>query len=78
MEVKLKRYMLFRFSTYYPSGGWNDFVASFDTLDEAVAHINSTINTGEFGGDDDWCNNKHIIDRDTLDRVYHDEEEDRP
>lgn len=32
---KLKRFLLFSGSDYYPGGGWDDFVASFDTLEEA-------------------------------------------
>jgi hypothetical protein len=30
----MKRYMLFGFDTYYPSGGMNDFRFSFDTKEE--------------------------------------------
>lgn len=33
--MKLKRYLVFEFEQYYPAGGWNDFVGSFDTLEEA-------------------------------------------
>lgn len=31
----MKRYALFVGETYYPAGGWNDFVGFFDTLEEA-------------------------------------------
>lgn len=34
-KMKLKRYLVFEFEQYYPAGGWNDFVGSFDTLEEA-------------------------------------------
>lgn len=34
----MKRYLLFAGSTYYASGGWNDFVEDFDTYEEAWAH----------------------------------------
>jgi hypothetical protein len=34
----LKRYALFAYDTYYPGGGWSDFVRSFDTVDEAAQH----------------------------------------
>lgn len=34
----MKRYLLFAGSWYYPGGGWNDFVESFDTLEEAMEH----------------------------------------
>lgn len=30
-----KRYLLFAGATYYPSGGWDDFVGSFDTTEQA-------------------------------------------
>jgi hypothetical protein len=32
----MKRYALFLGEFYYPSGGWDDFKNSFDTLDEAI------------------------------------------
>ena len=35
--TKLKRYLLFAGDYYYPSGGMNDFVDSFDSIEEAVA-----------------------------------------
>ena len=31
----MKKYLIFRFSIYYPTGGFNDFVKDFDTLQEA-------------------------------------------
>lgn len=36
----MKRYALFEFDQYYPSGGWSDFVNSFDSVDEAVSFYN--------------------------------------
>lgn len=33
----LRRYLLFAGGHYYPNGGWNDFVESFDNLDQAKA-----------------------------------------
>jgi len=33
----MKRYLLFAGSLYYPSGGWDDLVESFDTVDECIA-----------------------------------------
>jgi len=32
----LKRYLLFAFDNYYPSGGWSDFRGDFETLEEAL------------------------------------------
>lgn len=31
-----KRYLLFVFYDYYPSGGWDDFAGSFDTIENAA------------------------------------------
>ena len=31
----LKRYLLFQGETYYPDGGWNDFIGSYDSIEEA-------------------------------------------
>ena len=33
----MKRYLLFKFATYYASGGWCDFVNDFETLEAAQA-----------------------------------------
>lgn len=35
----MKRYLVFKFNTYYPEGGWSDFAASFDTFDEALEFL---------------------------------------
>lgn len=31
----MKQFLLFAGNVYYPNGGWGDFVASFDSLQEA-------------------------------------------
>jgi hypothetical protein len=31
----MKRYLVFAYDQYYPAGGWGDFQAAFDSLDEA-------------------------------------------
>lgn len=33
----MKRFLVFYYLDYYPSGGWNDFEDSFDTAEEAIA-----------------------------------------
>ena len=33
----MKRYLVFAGATYYPAGGWDDFVQAFDSLEEATA-----------------------------------------
>lgn len=35
--MPVKRFVGFDFVDYYPEGGWNDFVASYDSLEEAMA-----------------------------------------
>jgi hypothetical protein len=34
----MKRFWVFVYDVYYPSGGLNDFSKDFDTLEEAEAH----------------------------------------
>lgn len=53
----MKRYLVFSAECYYPSGGWNDFEADFDTLVEA-ADMTKIINRGRF-------RETHIVDTDT-------------
>jgi hypothetical protein len=38
----MKRYLLFAGELYYPSGGWDDFVNSFDTIEECMAAETNT------------------------------------
>lgn len=35
----MKRYMLFAGDTYYPAGGWDDFVLWFDEPEELAAYL---------------------------------------
>jgi hypothetical protein len=39
MLTSLKNFLLFAGDVYYPSGGWDDFQGSFDTVDEAKAYL---------------------------------------
>lgn len=32
----IKRFLLFAGDTYYPNGGWGDFIASFETKEDAI------------------------------------------
>lgn len=36
--MTLKRYLLFTFDSYYPSGGWHDLAGNYDTVTEAWAN----------------------------------------
>lgn len=40
-DKKMKRFLVFGYDRYYPSGGWNDFKDSFDTKDEAQEYAQS-------------------------------------
>ena len=33
----MRRFLLFAYDAYYPSGGWSDFLDSYDTAAEAFA-----------------------------------------
>lgn len=39
----MKRFMLFRGRNYYPSGGIDDLVGNYDTIDEAILVAKSEI-----------------------------------
>lgn len=49
----MKRYLVFAGMFYYPSGGGNDYVAGFDTIEDAK---------NAYAVDSDWC---HIFDTET-------------
>lgn len=56
----MKRYLCFAGEDYYPSGGWDDYVDSFDTLEEAVSFLRSKLSTySTLRQDWGWC---HIVD----------------
>lgn len=66
----LKRYLLFAFNDYYPAGGWDDFVESFDTIDEAKSMFMTTnkdlghIFDGDIGRvivETDWTRAPHTV-----------------
>ena len=41
----MKRYILFGFDNYYPGGGLNDIVESFDSISEIQPYIDDVIRT---------------------------------
>ena len=55
----MKQYLLFAGFSYYPSGGWNDFIDSFDTNEEALTYKKENDNY-------DWY---HVIDTVTGERT---------
>lgn len=58
----MKRYLLFTFSNYYPCGGFEDYIASFDTIDDAY---NTWLNIPSIDRD----TNCQIVDYTTLEIV---------
>jgi hypothetical protein len=43
----MHRYFLFVFEDYYPSGGWNDFVCDYASIEEAFdAYLSEHKNNG--------------------------------
>jgi hypothetical protein len=59
----MKRFLLFSGNYYYPLGGWNDFDASFDSIDEATAAVTETA---------EWA---HVIDSQTGEKLWEKEDD---
>jgi len=57
----LKRYLVFVGSDFYPGGGWEDFVGSFATKEEALAYAGEKVHSTKYLG---WS---QIIDLETID-----------
>lgn len=56
----MKRYLAFADDTYYPGGGWDDFIGDFNSKAEAFAAAKK--NNEHFG----WW---QVVDRDTKEFV---------
>ena len=39
----MKRFLVFTFDRWYPSGGWSDYAGSYATLEEAQDRVFKTI-----------------------------------
>lgn len=65
----MKRFLLFGFPHYYPAGGWNDFIASFDEYRDAEKELIRRFDAEQFK-DDDWIGGGHIIDGTTGERIF--------
>ncbi len=44
----MKRYAVFMYDNYYPSGGWHDFVEAFDSIEEAKKHAVNIVKDYDF------------------------------
>lgn len=63
ISKKLKRFLVFMGSEYYPCGGWLDFKGDFASIDEAKSFI--------LNGENDWALNwAQIFDTETRKIVW--------
>lgn len=56
----MKRFLVFKGMEYYPEGGWKDFSADFDTVEDAFAHAAVP---NEVMPDSSWS---HVLDTKTM------------
>jgi hypothetical protein len=57
----LKKYLVFAYDNYYPGGGWNDLLFSYDNFDEAKEALKVNL-----------LDNHEIVDSTTGEVVYQD------
>lgn len=57
----MKRFALFAYDTYYPTGGWNDFVDWFESVEAAVEAVNQEKPPAPRWRSE-WPDNKMLID----------------
>lgn len=69
----MKRYLAFLFAKYYPSGGMNDCVGQFDTIDEAK---NALAKGDGLYASDEIYSLGHIFDTEAMQNVWQFENED--
>lgn len=62
----MKRYVLFADDTYYPSGGWYDYVSSYDTVEEAVNEYRNNYVREHDNKDNPMYSWYHILDITTM------------
>lgn len=55
----MKRFLLFAGDTYYPIGGWDDHVESFDNIEEAVARASEMLASTDAPKTSRWWNYNH-------------------
>lgn len=56
----MKKYLVFAGVTYYPSGGFDDYVGSSDSLQGAK----------DMGEDDMWSNWWHVVETESMKVVF--------
>ena len=74
----MKRFLLFQYDTFYPAGGFNDFVGSYDTVEQAKEAMvsewtqifdtkeNVFVKTGDVASDAELKHLQEKIDNDSL------------
>lgn len=74
LGTSMKRYLVFAFDNYYPSGGWSDMRGAFDDLQDArklkqeiLSHSSSWFNGGPY------YDNAEIVDLETMTKVKDEE-----
>lgn len=63
----MKRYLVFAYDNYYPTGGWNDFNEDFDNLADAIVHADNLILVGVKPHRYDFAD---VVDTTTKSQVY--------
>lgn len=62
----MRRYLAFAFETFYPAGGMDDLVGTYDDLDDAKERLKEV----SCGGFEDSDGNGHIFDTHTQKIVF--------
>lgn len=57
----MKLYLVFRCEHYYPSGGWDDLAASFETLEELTEYLKENPSKG--------TEDVHAVDLHTMEKI---------
>lgn len=66
----MKRFLLFQFDVFYPSGGWEDLQGAFETFDEAKANIVASNDSPNDSRNQYW----HIVDLQAMQIVLRDDD----
>lgn len=62
----MNRYLLFGYDAYYPSGGWNDFISSWKSLEAAQNALREEIANNKYPKSDYY----DIVDLEKNEIVY--------
>lgn len=73
----MKRFLLFAGESFYPSGGWHDFIADFDSLNEAYEFMQNYKVGLYVNNDGTWITGRlldidgfaHVVDTDSQETI---------